>query len=129
MSSWCLQVEALCEAAGVRLDVSSNRALSTSLEAACLAATDPASITLVKAAATRAMSEAEYCSTGDQNPAGYALHGLESPDAEGMHCKLVHTPWLSWACRDPCTCTPSSLHQVLNTAQSPKTLELRMYTQ
>ena len=80
-------MEALCDAEGVRLDISSNRPLSASLEAACLAATDAASIALVKAVATRAMSEAEYCSTGDWN-----LHGTEPPDAQGMHCNLAHMP-------------------------------------
>ena len=84
MSKWCLQVEALCEAAGVRLDVSSNRTLSASLEAACLAATDAASITLVKAVATRAMSEAEYCSTGQRS-------------LQGMHC-MTWTLQMQRAC-------------------------------
>ena len=58
------QVQELCEAAGVTLDVSSNRSLAASLEAACLAT--PQAASLIKSLATRAMSEAEYCSTGLQ---------------------------------------------------------------
>ncbi|DBA71011.1 TPA: hypothetical protein ACH3X2_011442 [Trebouxia sp. C0005] len=60
------QVRGLCEAAGVTLNVSSNRALATSLEAACSAS--PQAASLIKSLATRAMSEAEYCSTGDIRP-------------------------------------------------------------
>ena len=57
-----VQVRELCEAAGVTLTVSSNRALATSLKAACSAS--PQAASLIKSLATRAMSEAEYCSTG-----------------------------------------------------------------
>ena len=57
-----VQVRDLCEAAGVALDVSSNRSLAASLAAACSAS--PQAASLIKSLTTRAMSEAEYCSTG-----------------------------------------------------------------
>ena len=58
-----MQVRELCAAAGVTLDVSSNRALAASLEAACSAS--PQAASLIRSLTTRAMSEAEYCSTGN----------------------------------------------------------------
>ena len=59
------QVEELCKAGGHELDTSSPAALSKSLAAACAASKDPSIASLVKSLATRAMSEAEYFSTGD----------------------------------------------------------------
>ena len=56
------QVEAVLQDAGVTLDASSNQALAASL--AAVAAAAPASAPLVRALATRAMSEAQYFSTG-----------------------------------------------------------------
>lgn len=73
----CFQVRELCEAAGVALDVSSNRSLAASLEAACSVNTQAAS--LIKSLTTRAMSEAEYCSTG-------ALHAVIYPCKSILHC-------------------------------------------
>lgn len=58
------QVAALCEAGGCPLDTSSNAALSRSLEAAVVASGDPAIGSLIKSLVTRAMSEAEYFSSG-----------------------------------------------------------------
>ncbi|BDA44024.1 DIS3-like exonuclease 1 [Coccomyxa sp. Obi] len=67
------EVEALCEAGGCPLDTSSNAALSRSLEAAVVASGDPAIGSLIKSLVTRAMSEAEYFSSGDARPGGGGL--------------------------------------------------------
>ncbi|KAK9868213.1 hypothetical protein WJX84_011417 [Apatococcus fuscideae] len=64
------EVEELCRAGGHPLDTSSPAALSKSLAAACAASTDASIASLVKSLATRAMSEAEYFSTGDVRPGG-----------------------------------------------------------
>lgn len=58
------QVAELCAAGGVPLDTRTNRGLADSLAAAERAAPDPATVSLVKNLATRAMSEAQYFSTG-----------------------------------------------------------------
>ena len=67
-----MQVRELCEAAGVTLDVSSNRALAASLEAACSAS--PQAASLIRSLTTRAMSEAEYCSTGNTSCCAQVRH-------------------------------------------------------
>ena len=58
------QIAELCEQGGAPLDVSTSSALSHSLEAAVRAAPDDATAALIKSLATRAMSEAEYLSSG-----------------------------------------------------------------
>lgn len=58
------QVETVMETAGLQLDTSSNAALAASLAAVVLRAA-PATASLVRALATRAMSEAQYFSTGE----------------------------------------------------------------
>ncbi len=57
------QVAALCAAAGAPLDAASGALLARSLAAAADAA-GPAAASLIKSLATRAMSEAEYFSSG-----------------------------------------------------------------
>lgn len=57
-----LQVKDILDASGLEVDVTSNKALAAWLEAACAAAPEAAS--LIKALTVRAMSEAQYCSTG-----------------------------------------------------------------
>ena len=52
----------ILDASGTTVDVSSNKALAAWLEAACAAA--PQAASLIKALTVRAMSEAQYCSTG-----------------------------------------------------------------
>ncbi|KAK9833762.1 hypothetical protein WJX74_005180 [Apatococcus lobatus] len=64
------EVEELCKAGGHPLDTSTPATLSKSLAAACTASADPSIASLVKSLATRAMSEAEYFSTGDVRPGG-----------------------------------------------------------
>ncbi|CAG9461938.1 unnamed protein product [Pedinophyceae sp. YPF-701] len=70
------EVREVLEGAGVTLDVSSNRALQESLDRAAAALKDPAAVVLVKAMATRAMSEAQYFSTGDAKESGLYHYGL-----------------------------------------------------
>ncbi|EFJ50680.1 hypothetical protein VOLCADRAFT_88450 [Volvox carteri f. nagariensis] len=67
------QVRALIEpySGGDTVDPSSNVSLAAALERACAAAaaaTDPAAATLIKSLATRAMSEAQYNSSGTTPP-------------------------------------------------------------
>lgn len=71
-----LQIADLCEKGGAALDVSTSSRLSRSLEAAVRAAPDTATAALIKSLATRAMSEAEYLSTGE-NATGKS-HSLQS---------------------------------------------------
>ncbi|KAK9809126.1 hypothetical protein WJX72_009740 [[Myrmecia] bisecta] len=63
------EVEALCAAVGVEFDCSSRQALARSLDAACQAS-GPTGALLLRSLATRAMSEAEYFSTGDVRAGG-----------------------------------------------------------
>jgi hypothetical protein len=56
-------VETIMETAGLQLDTSTKAALAASLSAVVAAAPDTAR--LVRALATRAMSEAQYFSTGE----------------------------------------------------------------
>ena len=60
----CGQVAELCAAGGVPLDTCTNRGLAQSLAAAERVAPDPATVSLIKSLATRAMAEAQYFSTG-----------------------------------------------------------------
>eukprot|EP00884_Botryococcus_braunii_P009563 jgi/Botrbrau1/18608/Bobra.0367s0048.1 len=70
-------LESLCEEGGFPLDISSNAALARSLKAAEEASQDPATASLIKSLCTRAMSEAQYFSTGDEPPeGGFAHFGL-----------------------------------------------------
>lgn len=55
----------LCAAGGVPLDTRTNRGLAQSLAAAERVAPDPATVSLIKSLATRAMAEAQYFSTGE----------------------------------------------------------------
>ena len=70
------QVRALLEphSGGTPVDPASNASLAAALERACAAAAaaDPAAATLIKSLATRAMSEAQYNSSGT-TPPGTAL--------------------------------------------------------
>ena len=59
-----LQVAELCAAGGVPLNTATNRDLAASLAAAEKVAPDRAAVSLIKSLATRAMSEAQYFSTG-----------------------------------------------------------------
>ena len=61
-------------ASGVTLDVSSNRALAASLAAVVEAA--PQSAALVRALATRAMSEAQYFSTGVPSASSFPFRSV-----------------------------------------------------
>lgn len=69
------EVEDILRTAGLELDASSNRALAGSLAAAAAAA--PESASLVRALATRSMSEAQYFSTGAQMSACAHSKGLQ----------------------------------------------------
>jgi exosome complex exonuclease DIS3/RRP44/DIS3-like exonuclease 1 len=73
------ELRALVAAEGVTLDASTGAALARSLAAAAAAAADPAASTLFRGLATRAMSEAQYVSTGAAPPAdggGFGHYGL-----------------------------------------------------
>jgi hypothetical protein len=59
-----LQVAELCALGGVPLNTATNRDLAASLTAAEKVAPDKAAVSLIKSLATRAMSEAQYFSTG-----------------------------------------------------------------
>ena len=88
------QVEELCKTGGHPLDTSTPAALSKSLAAACAASADASIASLVKSLATRAMSEAEYFSTGED------------------HCCKKWTGMLAWRSR-PLKCSGSSgLYQI-----------------
>jgi len=76
---WCGQIAALCEQGSAPLDVSTPAALSLSLEAAVRAAPDAAMASLIKSLATRAMSEAEYLSSGEHRSSfgmGFLCRGI-----------------------------------------------------
>ena len=66
------------EAAGVRLDGNSSRALGASLDAA-VRPEDPYFNKLLRILATRCMSQAEYIASGDVAPAEYHHYGLAAP--------------------------------------------------
>ncbi|BBN06067.1 DIS3-like exonuclease 1 [Marchantia polymorpha subsp. ruderalis] len=62
-----------CAARGFTLDTSSNKALANSLDR-MRDSNDPLVESAFRALATRAMSEAEYCSTGEQSDASGVYH-------------------------------------------------------
>ena len=91
------------ESAGLRLDTSSNAALAASLSAVVAAA--PETARLVRALATRAMSEAQYFSTGED----YWDYSMQLPDDRVLCCKDM-------------LCQSSSLDAI---RFSPRTLSLQ----
>mmetsp|Transcript_1540 Transcript_1540/g.5654 ORF Transcript_1540/g.5654 Transcript_1540/m.5654 type:complete len:1159 (+) Transcript_1540:38-3514(+) len=76
------ELQELCTARGFALDASSADAVAASLAALARHVEEPAVGTLFKAMATRAMSEAQYCSTGEspQDGTGFRHFGLALED-------------------------------------------------
>ena len=80
---------------GVPLDTRTNRSLAASLAAAARVAPDSATVSLIKSLATRAMSEAQYFSTG-------APLGLTVCLEETIHVAFLAQFGTPFACLSVC---------------------------